>query len=277
MAIRFASVIGADIDLLDAAIRHYRDLGVEYFHIARHVESIDDPEFQRSRDILARSGLSFSSVHQGPWDEDLNSYLIRAQMRRHPNDWWVVADLDEFHVYDRPLTEIIASCKRGGYDHVVGALLDRVAADGSLAPLKPDESIWDQYPFAGLITLQIPKAGTSKVTLARGDVHLRTGQHRAFEGRPMPAESAFPQVHHFKWTDSVLSRLTRRVEAYGSGEWHLTYSDTTDESRRILRHLEANEGRIDIAAAELLVRRCGRDYADYEPWAELIPTLKNRR
>lgn len=277
MAIRFSSVIGADVSLLDPAIKHYRQLGVEHFHIARHVESTDDPEYERSREILARSGLSFSSVHQGPWDEDLNAYLIRAQMRRHPDDWWVVADLDEFQVYDRPLAEVITSCEKEGCDYVVGALLDRVAADGSLAALQPDESVWEQYPLAGLITLNIPKAGTSKVTLARGSVHLRTGQHRVLEGNPMPAELVFPQVHHFKWTDTVLPRLTRRVEAYGSGEWHLTYSDTVDESRRILRHLKANQGHIDVAAPELLMRQCGSDYMDYQPWPELLPMLKGRR
>ncbi|MFD3760671.1 hypothetical protein [Streptomyces sp. NPDC058622] len=36
MTIRFVSVVGADTGLLDSAITHYRNLGVESFHIARH-------------------------------------------------------------------------------------------------------------------------------------------------------------------------------------------------------------------------------------------------
>ncbi|WP_225824069.1 glycosyltransferase family 2 protein [Streptomyces naphthomycinicus] len=274
MTIRFVSVVGADTGLLDAAITHYRSLGVESFHIIRHVESLDDPDFQRSRDVMARHGLSFVAVHQGPWDEDLNAYLIRAQMRRHSGDWWVVADLDEFHVYDRPLTDVIAACESGGYDYVRGAMLDRVAADGSLPALRPDMSIWEQFPLAGLLTLRVPGAGPSKVTLARGDVQLTLGQHAARTGRMMPAEEAFPQVHHFKWTDSVLPRLIRREEAYSSGDWHQTYAHTVDESRRVLGHLEANGGRIDITTEGLEIHRCGRDYADYEPWAALVPMLK---
>ncbi|HEX5116527.1 MAG TPA: glycosyltransferase family 2 protein [Pseudonocardiaceae bacterium] len=277
MTIRFVSVVGADTGLLDAAVRHYRDLGVEAFHVARHIESFDDSEFQRDREVLARHGLEFAAVHQGPWDEDLNAYLIRAQMRRHPDDWWVVADLDEFHVYDRPLTEVIAACEAGGHDHVVGAMLDRVAADGGLPALRRDESIWEQFPLAGLVTLRVPQAGSSKLTLARGNVRLNLGQHGAVTGRRLPAEQAFPQVHHFKWTDTVLPRLIRRVEAYSSGDWFLTYQDTTDESRRMLKHLEDNGGRIDITADDLMMRRCGSDYADYEPWPDLIPELKARR
>lgn len=277
MTIRFVSVVGADTGLLDAAITHYRGLGVESFHIARHIESFEDPDFQRSQDVIARHGLSFAAVHQGPWDEDLNAYLIRAQMRRHPDDWWVVADLDEFHVYDRPLTDVIAACETGGYDHVKGALLDRVAADGSLIALNPSESVWTQYPLAGLVTLRIPGAGSSKVTLALGRVQLHLGQHGALTGRPMPAEEAFPQVHHFKWNDSVLPRLIRREQAYSSGGWHLTYPDTVDESRRMLTHLDANGGRIDVRAKELALHRCGNDYTDYEPWPALVPMLKARR
>jgi hypothetical protein len=280
MTIRFVSVVGADTGLLDASITHYRDLGVESFHIVRHIDSFDDPEFQRSQDVVARHGLSFAAVHQGPWDQDLNGYLIEAQMRRHPKDWWVVADLDEFHVYDRPLTDIIAACEAGGYDYVKGALLDRMAADGSLPAQNPTTSIWAQYPLAGLLTLRVVGGGSSKVTVARGDVQLHLGLHGAREGSParlLPAEEAFPQVHHFKWTDSVLARLIQREQAYSSGDWHLTYPDTTDESRRMLKHLKANGGRIDVTAEELALHRCGSDYTDYESWTELIPMLKTIR
>lgn len=277
MTIRFVSVVGPDTGLLDAAIAHYRSLGVESFHITRHIESFDDPEFQRAQDVLARHGLAFAAVHQGPWDEDLNAYLIRAQMRRHPSDWWVVADLDEFHVYDRPLTDIITACKVGGYDYVMGALLDRVAADGTLPALNPATSIWAQYALAGLVTLRVLRAVTSKVTLARGDVHLHLGQHGALTGRSLPATEAFAQVHHFKWTDSVLPRLTRRVQAYSSGDWYLSYPPTIRESQRMLKHLEANGGRIDVTAEKLALHRCGSDYTDYEPWTDLVPILLKSR
>jgi hypothetical protein len=277
VTIRFVSVVGSDTGLLDAALAHYRSLGVESFHITRHIESFDDPEFQRAQDVLARHGLAFAAVHQGPWDEDLNAYLIRAQMRRHPSDWWVVADLDEFHVYDRPLTDIITACEAGGYDYVMGALLDRVAADGTLPALNPTASIWAQYALAGLVTLRVLRGATSKVTLARGDVHLHLGQHGALTGRSLPATEAFAQVHHFKWTDSVLPRLTHRVQAYSSGDWYLSYPPTIIESGRMLKHLEANGGRIDVTAEKLALHRCGSDYTDYEPWTDLVPVLLKLR
>jgi hypothetical protein len=63
VTIRFVSVVGSDTGLLDAAIAHYRGLGVDSFHIIRHIESFDDPEFQRTQDVLTRHGLAFVAVH----------------------------------------------------------------------------------------------------------------------------------------------------------------------------------------------------------------------
>jgi hypothetical protein len=45
----------------------------------------------------------------------------------------------------------------------------------------------------------------------------------------------------------------------------------------MLKHLEANDGRIDVTAEELALHRCGSDYTDYEPWSDLVPMLKARR
>jgi hypothetical protein len=263
-------VVGADVGLLDPAIAHCRAMGVESFHIVRHVESLGDPGFAPSRAVMACHGLEFAAVHQGPWDEDLNGFLIRAQMRRYPRDWWVVADLDEFHVYERPLTEIIDACERRGCDYVRGALLDRVAADGSLAPLSPAVPVWEQYPLAGLLTLRVLRAVTSKVTLARGEVRLHEGQHWALNGRPLPATEAFAQVHHFKWTDTVRQRLERRVRAFSSGEWYVPHPAVTEESRRMIRYLDRNGGRVDVASPDLGLIRCDDAYTDYTLWPRVV-------
>jgi hypothetical protein len=277
VVIRFVSVVGSeDTVLLETAVKHYRAMGVESFHLVRHVESLDDPGLRSSEQVLGRHGLRFATVHQGPWDEDLNAYLIRAQMRRHPEDWWVVADADEFHVYDRPLAEIIAMCEHAEYDYVRGAFLDRVAANGLLQPFDPARSIWRQYELAGFVTLHVTKAATSKVTLARGDVVLNLGQHSTKSGRQAPADRVFAQVHHFKWTSSLPAKLTRRVGAYSSNEWHVAHPSIATESHRILDHLSAHGGRIDVDREELLFRRCGHQYADYSPWRRMTDILSSQ-
>jgi hypothetical protein len=38
------------------------------------------------------------ATHLGPWDHELQGELTKAAMAENPDDWYVVVDLDEFHV-----------------------------------------------------------------------------------------------------------------------------------------------------------------------------------
>src|SRR5690348_11124552 len=100
VTLRFVSVVGGDVSLLPYFLDHYRGLGADSFHVIRHVESLDDPALNPSVDVMRMAGLEFADMCVAPWHEDLNAALIRKQMSAWPDDWWIVADLDEFHVYD---------------------------------------------------------------------------------------------------------------------------------------------------------------------------------
>lgn len=288
MTIRLASVVGGDTALLGYSIAHYRALGVESFHITRQVEDEADPRLAESAALLRDQGLEFSRVCVSPWHEDLNARLIRETMAQAPDDWWIIADLDEFQVYDRPLPEVIGSCEDGGYDYVRGAMLDRVAADGALVDPEPYDGrpndgrpndgttnggrsnggrpIWEQYPLAGLVTFRLVRGIPTKVTLARGTVELDYGQHRAWNGNPAPGDVCYPQVHHFKWTATARTRLAQRAAAYSSGRWKTVDRAVIAESVRILQHIRENGGRIDVARPDCAFAPCGARYEDYGDW-----------
>ncbi|WP_432102035.1 glycosyltransferase family 2 protein [Streptomyces sp. bgisy091] len=277
MVVRFISVVGGDTSLLGSAITHYRRLGVQEFHIVRHAESADDPGVAASVEVMRKAGLTFSDIVVGPWHEHLNPALIREAMSRHPDDWWVVADLDEFQLYPDELPAVIAHCERRGYDHVSGAFLDRVAADGTLP--EPDTShpdaVWHQYGLAGLLTLRLLRARPTKVTLARGRVELAYGQHTSWSGRGAPPADLYAQVHHFKWTGSARARLARRVAAYASGRWEVNDPVIIEESRAFLTHLDAHDGRIDVGDPTLAFLPCGTTYHDYTGWPRVTAELSH--
>lgn len=279
MSINLVCVAGGDTSLLSYAIEHYRALGVDSFHIVRQVESYDDPSLGESIEVARSMGVEFARICVGPWHEELNSELIRKVMDSAKNDWWVVADLDEFHVYDRPLKDVIERCEDGGYDYVMGAFLDRVAENGDLRTISPFGvvPIWEQFPLAGLLTFRVLGGVPTKVTLARGAVELDLGQHRAWHGLQAPADEFCPQVHHFKWSETVRTRLEKRVAAYSSGYWKST--DTAAlvaESKRILDHIRNNDGRIDVGRPDCMFQMCGTDYGDYAKWLSVIPLWNDR-
>ncbi|MHC3470973.1 glycosyltransferase family 2 protein [Streptomyces sp. 7R007] len=271
-------MVGGDVSLLPYFLDHYRELGVDSFHVIRHVESLDDPALDPSVDVMRQAGLAFADICVAPWHEDLNAALIRKQMSAWPDDWWCVADLDEFHVYERPPADITAFCDEHGYDFVEGAFLDRVSADGLLTGPLPHGGapLWRQYPLAGRLTLALLDGRPTKITLCRGTVELDLGQHYAWTGRGAPVEDVYAQVHHFKWTASARRRLARRVAAYSSGEWHLVHRSIVGESQRFLGHLDDNDGRIDVDDPRFRFAPCSLAYADYPGWQDTGPELKRQ-
>jgi hypothetical protein len=272
VTIRLASVVGGDVALLRPFLEHYSALGAEHLSIVRHVDPAGHDDVSDSVEVMAAAGLSFASTVHAPWDEGLNRRLIQGLMQRHPEDWWIVADLDEFQVYDRDLRSVIAHCEERGHDYVEGGFLDRVNQDGRLTGPDPStvDTLWREYPLAGVLSSRLMDARPTKVTLARGSVVLDYGQHRALTGSAVPPDEIYAQVHHFKWTESLASRLERRVQAYTSGEWDLIHAIVPLESQRFLDHLAAQGGRIDVADPRFHFEPAARGYRECHPWEEAM-------
>lgn len=265
--IHFTTVIGGtDVDTFPHLIRHYRAAGIESFLLIRQAESIDDPAYRRLEEHARDVGVEFFHSHIGPYGLDLHQRLIRHAMDEHPDDWYVVADSDEFHVYDRPLHELVELCEKGGYDYVSGCFLDRVAVDGTF-PEIGEESLWEQYPLAGSVSAALLRALPLKVGLVRGGVELLTGQHGAPEARALPRSESEIQVHHFKWTGAVLRRLEQRSSRV-EGATALDGA-VSRESRRFLAHVWRHGGRIDVEDPRFRFHACRDAYGDHPRWTEV--------
>jgi hypothetical protein len=267
--VHVVSMLGGDVAVVPHMIGHYRELGVESFVFIRHAESAGDAVYEAAERVVRDAGLSLHHTHVGPWHEDLNAALIEQAMARHPDDWFVVADLDEFQVYDRPLHDLLAWCERRDYDVVEGCYLDRVAADGSF-PAVTGGSLWEQFPMAGGLSFPLLGATPTKVVLARGKVKLEIGHHTARDGRAAPHRDVYAQVHHFKWNDTVVERTRIRKSRFESGIWRLTYPAVLSEAIRFLDHVTAHGGRVDVAEPLFMFRECGSGYQDHPGWTDMV-------
>ena len=275
--IHLACLLGGDeVGLLPHLVDHYRGLGIESFQLVWHSESASDPRHELAEAFLRRAGLTFLHRHVGPYDEDLQQRMVRFAMSQNPDDWYVVADLDELQVTDRPLLELVELCEREGYDHVNGCFVDRVATDGSF-PDVGSASLWQQYPLAGSVSAGLLRALPLKTTMARGWVDLLPGQHGAPAGRGLPRDRGYVQVHHFKWTGSVVTRLRRRVERFSGGAASGMHMAIAREALTFLEHVERHDGRIDTAFDRFRLEPCGSGYHDHPRWNEIADEAQGWR
>jgi hypothetical protein len=236
--------------LLAAWISHYRGLGVERFVVAFHFpEHVPDARRHELLDVAYDLGTAPAWVSTGPWHEHTNTELRDGLRDLAGPGWHLLADSDELQQYPAPLSEVIAAAETDGRVVMGGLMLDRVSGDGHLRRWRPDEAGPDvgldrAFPLGGHLTHRVLHGDPRKIVLARADVVVASGNHRAPGHKPDPALLAC--VHHFKWRAGVLDDLRRRVHRFSTGTWAEHTSAVRDEATRLLDHVAHHDGRIDI-------------------------------
>lgn len=241
MGIHLVTVVGSNINVLPHMLAHYAGLGVDSMQVNVHLERFDDPLFVEAQAVCREYGAEISSVFVGKWLQAVNPFLYEYTRRQKPDDWFLLADVDEFQVYPEDIRSFLLKMDRRGFDCVDGCLIDRVARDGSLPEVLKTKTIWEQFPLAGLLTYTILGANVLKVVAAKGHVKIVSGQHFAVGGKVAPRTEAFVPVHHFKWQKGVDARLRRRVDLFQQYEvkhW--------PESQRFLDYCARHDDKIDV-------------------------------
>lgn len=241
MNVHLVTVVGGYVGVLPHMLAHYQALGIQSFFVHVHLNKESDPVLGEVKEVTRRFGCDIASVTVGEWLHNTNRELYRTTLESRPDDWFLIADQDEFQVYPGDLIPTLEDCDRRGYEYIEGCFLDRVARDGSFPAVLPNESIWRQFPLAGLISGPLLHANPNKVVAAKGRIKLGPGQHFALSGAGCPPEDLYVPVHHFKWVQGILERLEQRAEfrrQRGDRYW--------EESRRFVDHCRVRDGRLDI-------------------------------
>jgi hypothetical protein len=254
MNVHLVTVAGGCVDVLPHMLQHYRSQGIESIIINAHSSLRNDPVLNRIEQIAFDTGAEVASVTVAPWSQSINPLLYALARLRAPNDWFVIADQDELQTYPDGILDALKFCSRRGYDFIEGCFVDRIAADGRLAPVTPKHALSDQFPLGACISGPILGAVINKIVAAKGYVKLGPGQHHAYSGKQCPPSELYVPVHHFKWVDGLLDRLRQRVEAYKRLREAIWV-----ESQKFLSYYESS-GRIQIDDPDLLVARCDPEY-----------------
>jgi hypothetical protein len=263
--IHLVTVVGSHIDLLPHMLHHYRELGVDSLIVNVHLEKYGDPLYEAVLEVTRAYDAEIGCVFAGKWLQSVNPFLYAQSRDKRPKDWFIMADLDEFQVYPRPLRQFLGEMENAGYDYVEGCVIDRISRDGSFPEIKQEVPLWEQFPLAGMITYPLLGANIQKVVAAKGLVKLGLGQHFARNGIGCPREREYIPVHHFKWFKDLVVRLQKRVEFYKAVNESIWV-----ESQRFVDYCETHSGRIDVLDPQLLLAESAKDYVLWDQVKRMV-------
>ena len=247
IGLRVISCLGVELEtaFLTHFLAHYAALGVPAanIHLILNAGRADAPELDAAEAVLAAHGAARPHRWIAPYTSDTMWAERRAlQMRvARPEDWVLNADADEHHAYPDAPAAIARYCERKGYNAVQGVMIDRLAADGTLAPVAAKPALAAQFPVAAEVAIALfgrrrgaGLDGTVKLMMHRGDVLPSRGGHNpwgdgavprflagarlaTFPGIEDPATRLrFPfRVDHYNWTAGRQASLERRLATPG--------------------------------------------------------------
>jgi len=247
--IRLVTVIGHGSNLIPHFINHY-ETKVDEINMVVYVSDVN-PNLEEEVYSKVNNHPKVkivSIVKDRVFDWNRVTELYNQTKNLYPNDWWVVADIDEFHLYSDSLLQIIHTCNKNGYELVRGGFIDRIGREGEFPELKNDTSIWEQFPNAGFFRYPMSDACPNKVCIMKGHIEITSGQHYAkingqttwkWQGwnHPLINPHDSVQVHHFKWDSTSIERIKsvasiKQVYAF-SDEYNKMYKSLNQTNFKI--------------------------------------------
>jgi hypothetical protein len=281
--IRLVTVIGHGVNLLPHFIYHYENYVDEINIVVYESEKYPSLGDEVKKIVDNHSNVNIVKIHQDRiFDWEKVTMLYNYITNKHPNDWWVIADIDEFHLYPHNnLRQMINNCDEFGWEVVRGGFVDRIGEEGEFVELNQTDSIWFQYPHAGFFRYPMSKANPNKICVMKGHIELTSGQHYAkidghttwkWQGwdHPLINPHSTVQVHHFKWDKTSIDRIREVAELRQS----YAYSD---EYKLMFEELRRTKFKIDLTKNNYMFELFLKmpDYNIYQNWNKLIKKIKS--
>jgi len=273
---RLLTVTGSRIDTLSHMLNHYNDLVDEIFIVVYEWENFST--YDKISEIILDypKAKIIKKAKKEKYNWEYVTELYNEIKNMFPNDWWIIADDDEFHIYSKDLNKIISDCEYNGWDIVRGGFIDRIGIDGMFPVINQEDDIFHQFPLAGFFRYPMSGACPNKICIVKGYIELTPGQHYAkIDGQttwrwqgwnhPLiaPVDKYNVQVHHFKW-DSTCGQRIRDVANINK---EYSYSE---EYRKMYRELAKCRFQIDILNEQYMFEDIGDDYGGYSQWKNLL-------
>ena len=135
--VRLLTVIGHGTNMLPHFINHYEKY-VDEINIVVYESDIEPMILDKVKHIIKDfdNVKIIHTIKDRVYDFEKVTMLYNFNKSKHLNDWWVIADIDEFHLYPNDsLNDLINECDDNGWDLVRGGFIDRVGRGGEFSEL----------------------------------------------------------------------------------------------------------------------------------------------
>lgn len=281
--VKLITVIGHGLNLLPHFIEHYQkhvdEINIGVYETELHPTLTEDinniiKDYDNVKVVI--------TIQERIFDWEKVTQLYNFIKSKNKNDWYVVADIDEFHLYPNDsLHKLIYDCQENNWDIVRGGFIDRIGIDGEFSELKDNQSLWYQYPNAGFFRHPMSQACPNKICVIKGYVDITSGQHYAkindhttwrWQGWNHPLIAPFQthsvQVHHFKWDATAIDRILNVANI----NEEYAYSS---EYFQMYKELKKTNFKIDLDRPDFMFEK-GLDKPEfnmYRNWNKLIKKI----
>lgn len=278
--IRLVTVTGSRTTTLKHMLNHYKNK-VDEMHIVVY-DWEEQSNLSEVQNIISQfpNAKIVKTVVEEKYNWEKVTQLYNEVKSTHPNDWWVISDDDEFHVYPTGVRSIVAECEENGWEIVRGGFVDRIGVDGEMVELLDTDDIFKKFPYAGFFRNPLSGANPNKICIAKGYVEITNGQHYAkidghttwkWQGwnHPLiaPIKKISVQVHHFKWD----STCGDRIRAVANQNKDYAYSE---EYRVMYRELAKYRFKLPLDDERFGFELSPtHHYSGYSKWKQLIKKI----
>ena len=277
--LNLVTVVGHNTTLLPHMLKHYKNIVDEIYVVVYRQHELDGI----LEDVINLGIQPFKVVTEPKFNWERVTQLYNEVKSTKPNEWWIVSDDDEFHVYSKPIREMISDCEENGWKFITGGFVDRIGENGTFPEVSSLTDVWSEFPLAGFFRYPMSGACPNKVCVMKGYINVTFGQHYVDFGSgknswgrdnikhpnryPIGRGEGLVQVHHFKWDSTVLERLKEVSE---------TKEDYTywQEYLKMYKGIEMFDWKIDINNPEFMFERMNtNNHWDYSKWDRLTKKI----
>jgi hypothetical protein len=278
--VKLITVIGHGVNLLPHFIKHY-EKHVDEINIAVYETELYPNLAEEVNEIVQNyeKVKVVITIQERLFDWEKVTHLYNFIKSKDKESWYVIADVDEFHLYPNDsLNKLIYDCEENNWDIVRGGFIDRIGRGGEFNELIDDVSIWEQFPNAGFFRYPLSNACPNKICVIKGYVDITSGQHYAkidghttwrWQGwcHPLiaPVKTHSVQVHHFKWDSTSIERILNVANI----NEEYAYSS---EYKQMYNGLKKTNFKIDLTKPEFMfeLELTTPEYNRYTNWNKLI-------